>query len=111
MGIACRSVKHFPLADVWKKKKKKERKMFQKNLRTISKRKNRHSLVQPFDGMKMQLPFSLFFFHLVQQSKPIAHVVFQISGKQQEELTICGSCVSSVGINLVVSLFVFLKTG
>lgn len=35
--------------------------MFQKNLRTISKRKNRHSLVQPFDGMKMQLPFSFFF--------------------------------------------------
>lgn len=64
MGIACRSVKHFPLGDVWKKKKKKERKMFQKNLRTISKRKNRHSLVQPFDGMKMELPFSFFFFIL-----------------------------------------------
>lgn len=65
MAITCSSVKHFPLGDVWKKKKKKkEKKVFQKNLRSISKRKYKQGLVQPFDGMKMQLPFSSFFFFI-----------------------------------------------
>lgn len=82
MGITCSSVKHFPLGDVWKKKKKKkEKKDVSEKSQKHFKKKVQAGFSSTFWWDEDATSLCFLFFHLVQQSKPKAHVVFQILGE------------------------------